>query len=145
MLTISSFLKEFHQKLHEVAPEEVKRDVLKQERVIKHTLFMIMGQHEHFHEKDAVHFQERFHVRIDQMASDYQTWKRAGCKSYAKPKQYVSGKVAGVSKKAFDQVLNTYIIQYRARELSNIKPNTPKVEMLRQPMETDDFLLPEAS
>jgi hypothetical protein len=82
---------------------------------------MVMGQSEHFVRQDAAKFQEMFHVRIDQMASDYRTWKRAGCKPYARPKQYVSGRVAGASKKAFDQVLNTYLLkaktfQYRDQE-----------------------------
>ena len=111
MLYIADFLREFHKKLYEVAPDEVRRDISKQERVIKHTLYTVMGQHEFFKKEHAVHFQERFHVRIDQMASDYRTWKRAGCKAYAKPKQFVSGRVAGASKKAFDQILNKYLLQ----------------------------------
>lgn len=117
MLLISEFMRDFHQKLYEVAPEEVKREIVKQERVIKHTVYMVMGQHEFFKKADAVRFQERFHVRIDQMAGDYRTWKNAGCKTYAKPKQYVSGRVAGASKKAFDQVLNTYLL--RCKELES--------------------------
>ena len=115
MLPISDFMRDFYQTLYSVAPEEVKREISKQERVVKHTLYMIMSQHELFDAKDARHFQERFHVRIDQMASDYHTWKKAGCKAYAKPKQFVSGRVAGASKKAFDQVLNTYILKSRAQ------------------------------
>ena len=111
MLYIADFMREFHSTLHEVTPEDLKRDLTKHERIIKHTLYMVMGQHEHFKHEDAVKFQEKFHVRIDQMASDFRTWKRAGCKAYAKPKQYVSGRVAGASKKAFDLVLNKYILE----------------------------------
>lgn len=115
MLLISEFMRDFQKKLYEVAPEEVKREITKQERIIKHTIFVVMGQHEFFKRVDAVKFQEKFHVRIDQMAGDYRTWKNAGCKTYARPKQFVSGKVAGVSKKAFDQVLNSYML--RSKEL----------------------------
>lgn len=119
MLFISDFMRDFHAKLHEVTPEEVKRDLSKHERVVKHALYMVMGQTEHFVRQDAAKFQEMFHVRIDQMASDYRTWKRAGCKPYARPKQYVSGRVAGASKKAFDQVLNTYLLKAKMFEYQN--------------------------
>ncbi len=116
MLTISDFMKDFYKKLYEVSPEDIKREVTKHERVVKHTLYMVMGQHEHFQKEDAMRFQEKFHVRIDQMASDYHTWKRAGCKAYAKPKQYVSGRVAGASKKAFDHVLGAYLLRLKPPE-----------------------------
>lgn len=104
-------MRDFHAKLYEVTPEDLKRDLTKHERTVKHTLYMVMGQHEHFQSDDAKAFQEKFHVRIDQMASDYRTWKRAGCKPYAKPKKYVSGRIAGASKKAFDMVLNKYMVE----------------------------------
>lgn len=121
MLFISDFMRDFHAKLHEVTPEEVKRDLSKHERVVKHALYMVMGQHEYFASQDAVKFQEMFHVRIDQMASDYRTWKRAGCKAYARPKQYVSGRVAGASKKAFDQVLNTYLLKTKQLKRTDVE------------------------
>lgn len=111
MLYIADFMRDFHTKLYEVTPEDLKRELTKHERTVKHTLYMVMGQHEHFKNEHASHFQERFHVRIDQMASDFRTWKRAGCKPYAKPKQYVSGRIAGASKKAFDMVLNHYMLE----------------------------------
>ncbi len=111
MLYIADFMRDFHTKLYEVTPEDLKRDLAKHERTVKHTLYMVMGQHEHFRNEDAALFQEKFHVRIDQMASDFRTWKRAGCKPYAKPKQFVSGRIAGASKKAFDMVLNRYIVE----------------------------------
>ena len=111
MLYIADFMRDFHAKLYEVTPEDLKRDLTKHERTVKHTLYMVMGQHEHFQNDDAKAFQEKFHVRIDQMASDYRTWKRAGCKQYAKPKKYVSGRIAGASKKAFDLVLNKYMVE----------------------------------
>ena len=132
MLKIADFMKDFYKKLHEVVPEDLKRELLKHERVVKHALYMIVGDRELFHKGDAALFQEKFHVRMDQMASDYQTWKRAGCKAYARPKQYVSGRIAGASKRAFDMILNAYIL--RARELDGIRapevPSHTKVETL---------------
>ncbi len=111
MLYIADFMRDFHTKLYEVTPEDLKRELTKHERTVKHSLYMVMGQHEHFQKDDAVQFQEKFHIRIDQMASDFRTWKRAGCKAYAKPKKYVSGRIAGASKKAFDMVLNKYMLE----------------------------------
>lgn len=122
MLMISDFMRDFHKKLYEVAPEEVKREITKQERAVRHALYMVVGQFQEFRKEDAIKYQERFHVRIDQMASDYHTWKRGGCKTYAKPKQYISGRVAGASKKAFDQVLNTYLLQTRSLA-PKVEPN----------------------
>lgn len=116
MLTVSEFMKDFYKELNDVTPEDLKRELAKQERVVKHTLYVIMSENEHFKRTEAVKMQERFHVRIDQMAADYQTWKRAGCKPYAKPKQYVSGRIAGASKKAFDRVLNQYILKAKEVE-----------------------------
>jgi hypothetical protein len=127
MLFIADFMRDFHVRLHEIAPEDVKRDIVKHERVVKHTLYMVMGQHEHFRKEDAARFQELFHVRIDQMASDYATWKRAGCKPYARPKQYVSGRVAGASKKAFDQVLNSYLL--RVKEMQPLKERISELSL----------------
>ncbi len=110
MLYISDFINDFQKKLQEIAPEEIKKEMLKHEKIIKHTLYMVVGHCECFMKDDAVKFQERFHVKIDQMVSDYYTWKKAGCKINTKPKQYVTGKIANTSKKAFDQVLNSYLI-----------------------------------
>lgn len=120
MLMISDFMRDFQKRLFEVTPEDLKRELTKHERVVKHALYMVMGQYEVFRKDDAVKFQERFHVKIDQMASDYQTWKRAGCKSYAKPKQYISGRIAGASKKAFDQILNLYLVRIREKTVSPV-------------------------
>lgn len=117
---ISDFMRDFQKRLFEVTPEDLKRELTKHERVVKHALYMVMGQYEVFRKDDAVKFQERFHVKIDQMASDYQTWKRAGCKSYAKPKQYISGRIAGASKKAFDQILNLYLVRIREKTVSPV-------------------------
>lgn len=122
-MLVSEFMRNFYKKLYEVAPEEVHRDLTKQERAVKHVLYMVMGDKNRLTYKEASYYQERFHVRIDQLASDYRTWKRAGCKAYARPKQYVSGKVAGASKKAFDYVLGTFLIHARNQvsELERIK------------------------
>ena len=113
MLYVSDFMRDFYKKLHEVTPEDLQRELAKYERVVKHTLYMIVGQLEHFSAEESSSFQERFHVRVDQLAADYRTWKRAGCKSYARPRQYISGRIAGASKKAFDQILNKYILLSR--------------------------------
>ena len=116
MLKIADFIRDFYRKLHEVVPEDLKRELNKYERVVKHALYMVVGQYDLFHKGEAPSLQERFHIKMDQMVSDYQTWKRGGCKAYAKPKQYVSGKIAGASKKAFDLVLNTYLVYVRDLE-----------------------------
>ena len=120
MLKIADFMREFYIKLHDVVPEDLKRELAKHERVVKHALYMVVGEKEIFHKMDASRFQEKFHVKMDQMAGDYHTWKRAGCKAYAKPKQYVSGRIAGASKKAFDLVLNAYLL--RVREMEGVVP-----------------------
>ena len=113
MLNISEFMKDFYFKLNEVVPEDLKRELAKHERVVKHALYMVVSGKDLFYQVDAARYQEKFHVKMDQMAGDYHTWKRAGCKAYAKPKQYVSGRIAGASKKAFDMVLNAYILRMR--------------------------------
>ncbi len=146
MLYIADFMRDFHTKLYEVTPEELKRDLAKHERTVKHTLYMVMGQHEHFRNEDATLFQEKFHVRIDQMASDFRTWKRAGCKPYAKPKQFVSGRVAGASKKAFDMVLNKYILESRgpirrAERVSELQEDRSYLLEVRE----DDFPVGDAA
>ncbi len=116
MLKISEFMKDFYIKLDVVVPEDLKRELAKHERVVKHALYMVVSGKDLFQLGDAPRFQEKFHVKMDQMAGDYHTWKRAGCKAYAKPKQYVSGRIAGAAKKAFDLVLNTYILRLREAE-----------------------------
>jgi|266.fasta.fasta_contig_21_3449421_length_530_multi_7_in_0_out_0_1 hypothetical protein len=126
MLMISDFMRDFQKRLYEVTPEDLKRELTKHERVVKHALYMVMGQYEHFRRDDAIKFQERFHVKIDQMASDYQTWKRAGCKSYAKPKQFISGRIAGASKKAFDQMLNVYLLRLQEKPMPEVVSFEPK-------------------
>ena len=119
MLKISEFMKDFYIKLNDVVPEDLKRELAKHERIVKHALYMVVAGKELFYTADASKFQEKFHVKMDQMASDYQTWKRAGCKAYAKPKQYVSGRIAGASKRAFDMVMSSYII--RLREMQGVQ------------------------
>ena len=119
MLKISEFMKDFYVKLNDVVPEDLKRELAKHERIVKHALYMVVAGKELFYTADASKFQEKFHVKMDQMASDYQTWKRAGCKAYAKPKQYVSGRIAGASKRAFDMVMSSYII--RLREMQGVQ------------------------
>lgn len=126
MLKIADFMRDFYLKLNEVVPEDLKRELAKHERVVKHALYMIVGGQEHFQKMDAAKFQEKFHVKMDQMASDYQTWKRAGCKAYAKPKQYVSGRIAGASKKAFDMILNGYLLKTREMEGSIVASAMPE-------------------
>ena len=116
MLKISEFMRDFYVKLNDVVPEDLKRELAKHERVVKHALYMVVAGKDLFVRADAAKFQEKFHVKMDQMAGDYHTWKRAGCKAYAKPKQYVSGRIAGASKKAFDMVLNTYLLRVRELE-----------------------------
>ncbi len=119
MLKISEFMKDFYVKLNDVVPEDLKRELAKHERIVKHALYMVVAGKELFYTADAAKFQEKFHVKMDQMASDYQTWKRAGCKAYAKPKQYVTGRIAGASKRAFDMVMSSYII--RLREMQGVQ------------------------
>ena len=119
MLKISEFMKDFYVKLNDVVPEDLKRELAKHERIVKHALYMVVAGKELFYTADASKFQEKFHVKMDQMASDYQTWKRAGCKAYAKPKQYVTGRIAGASKRAFDMVMSSYII--RLREMQGVQ------------------------
>jgi len=128
MLKIADFMRDFYVKLNEVVPEDLKRELSKYERVVKHALYMIIGEKEQFHRMDAARFQEKFHVKMDQMASDYHTWKRAGCKAYARPKQYVTGRIAGASKKAFDMILNTYLL--RAIEIEGVMPREEREESL---------------
>ena len=129
---IADFKRDFYKKLFEVAPEEVHREITKQQKAVKNTLFTVMGGHDRIVAELAVKFQERFHVRIDQMASDYRTWKRAGCKPYAKPKQFVSGKVAGASKKAFDQVLGAYLLSVREPKIES-----PTLEVINTNRDSD--------
>lgn len=147
MLYIADFMREFHTKLYEVTPEDLKRELSKHERIVKHTLYMVMGQHEHFKHETAKHFQERFHVRIDQLASDFRTWKRAGCKPYAKPKQYVSGRIAGASKRAFDIILNKYILESgggirHQEKAGHIGPNS---SLLLKKREEDEVISSDAA
>lgn len=129
MLKISEFMKDFYFKLNEVVPEDLKRELAKHERVVKHALYMVVSGKDLFYKADAARYQERFHVKMDQMAGDYQTWKRAGCKAYAKPKQYVSGRIAGASKKAFDMVLNVYILRFREMEGTQVVATEGREEL----------------
>lgn len=101
-MLVSDFMSLFVKRLYDEMPEDAKRDLIKQDRTVKHALYLVMGKYQRLRKELAISFQEKFHLKMDQLSADYRTWKRAGCKSYARPKQYVSGQVAGASKKAFD-------------------------------------------
>ncbi len=111
MMLVSDFIKMFEQKLYSLSTQDDQRELLRQEKVIKGTLFTIIGQNQRLSVDKAVNYQESFHVRLDQLAGDYRTWRRGGCKKYAKPKQLVSGTLAALSKKSFDFVLNYFMSQ----------------------------------
>ena len=121
-MLVSDFMSLFVKRLYEDVPEEVKRDLVKQDRTIKHVLHRIMSDYHRLRKELASPFQEKFHLRMDQLAADYRTWKRAGCKSYARPKQYVSGHVAGLSKKAFDYTLGVYLIDLKHQGKEKVVP-----------------------
>lgn len=121
-MLISDFMSLFIKRLYEVVPEDAQRDLVKQDRTVKHALYLVMGKYQRLRKDLAVPFQEKFHLRIDQLAADYRTWKRAGCKGYARPKQYVSGPIAGASKKAFDHTLGTYLLELKARSGEKVVP-----------------------
>ena len=114
-MLVFEFIEHFEKKLHEIVPEEAKRDLEKQKRTVKNTLYSLASDKERIREQDAIWLQERFHIRMDQLASDYRTWKRAGCKTYARPKQYISGPIARTSKRAFDTILNQLLLAIRKR------------------------------
>ncbi len=112
-MLVSDFMSLFVKRLYEVIPEDGKRDLIKQDRTVKHALYMVMGKYQRVRKDLASPFQEKFHLRMDQLAADYRTWKRAGCKTYARPKQYISGQIAGASKKAFDYTLGTFLLDLK--------------------------------
>ena len=114
-MLVSDFMSFFVKRLYETMPEEAKRDLVKQDRTVKHALYLVMGKYQRVSKDLASPFQEKFHLKMDQLAADYRTWKSAGCKSYARPKQYISGQVAGVSKKAFDFTLGTFLLDIKHR------------------------------
>ena len=115
-MLVSDFMSLFIQRLYEVIPEDAKRDLIKQDRTVKHALYMVMGKYQRLRKDLATPFQEKFHLRLDQLTADYRTWKRAGCKAYARPKQYITGLVASSSKKAFDYTLGTYLLDLKQME-----------------------------
>lgn len=115
-MLVSDFMSFFVKRLYETVPEEVKRDLMKQDRAIKHGLYMVMGKYQRIRKDLAMPFQEKFHMRMDQLAADYRTWKSAGCKAYARPKQYISGPIAGVAKKAFDHTLGTFLLELKKED-----------------------------
>jgi len=110
-MLVSDFMSLFVERLYEIVPEDARRDLIKQDRTIKHALYIVMGKYERLRRDLASPFQEKFHLKMDQLAADYRTWKRAGCKSYARPKQFISGEIAGASKKAFDYTLGTFLLE----------------------------------
>lgn len=130
MLT-SEFITSFNKKLYEFAPKEIHRDLERQERAVKHTLFVALSGSKEIVKTEAIKIQEGFHVRIDRMAMDYKTWERGGFKRYAKPKQFVTGRVAATSKKTFDWVLNEFLV------------NIENKEMARETMERSSLVLGE--
>lgn len=115
-MLVSEFLSSFNKKLYEVAPKEIHRDLERQERTVKHSLFSVVGISREVAKNQAIKYQEEFHTKIDRMAMDYKTWERGGFKRYAKPKQFVTGRVAAASKKAFDWVLNEFLIGLQKKE-----------------------------
>ena len=115
-MLVSDFMSLFVKRLYEVIPEDEKRELIKQDRTVKHALYMVMGKYQRLRKDLASPFQEKFHLRIDQLTADYRTWKRAGCKAYARPKQYITGQVASSSKKAFDYTLGTFLLDLKHRE-----------------------------
>ena len=123
-MLVSDFMSLFVKRLYEAVPEDHRRDLIKQDRTVKHALYMVMGKYQRLRKDLATPFQEKFHLRMDQLAADYRTWKRAGCKSYARPKQYISGHIAGASKKAFDFTLGTYLLELKKLEGDKIVPLT---------------------
>ncbi|MCH9624736.1 MAG: hypothetical protein S4CHLAM27_11360 [Chlamydiia bacterium] len=127
-MLVSDFMSLFVKRLYEVLPEDAKRDLIKQDRTVKHALYMVMGKYQRLRKDLATPFQEKFHLRMDQLAADYRTWKRAGCKTYARPKQYISGQIAGASKKAFDFALGTFLLDLKQREGEKIIPIPQEVD-----------------
>ncbi len=119
-MLVSDFMSLFVKRLYDEMPEDAKRDLIKQDRTVKHALYLVMGKYQRLRKELAISFQEKFHLKMDQLSADYRTWKRAGCKSYARPKQYVSGQVAGASKKAFDYILGSYLLELKNQESSKI-------------------------
>jgi hypothetical protein len=114
-MLVSDFMSLFVKRLYEVIPEDEKRELIKQDRTVKHALYMVMGKYQRLSKDLASPFQEKFHLKMDQLTADYRTWKRAGCKAYAKPKQYVTGQIASSSKKAFDYALGTFLLDIKHR------------------------------
>lgn len=106
----SQFIQSFVKNAYAMAGEDIERHLVKQERVVRNNLFVSLGGHGSLSVENAAKYQETFHTKMDQLASDFRTWKKAGCKQYARPKQIVSGPIAYVSKKAFDQALNEFIL-----------------------------------
>ncbi len=127
-MLVSEFMSLFIQRLYETMPEDAKRDLIKQDRTVKHALYLVMGKYQRLSKDLASPFQEKFHLRMDQLAADYRTWKNAGCKSYARPKQYISGQIAGVSKKAFDYTLGSYLLDVRHKSAEQVALNVEVIE-----------------
>ena len=113
----SQFIQSFVKKAYAMAGEESERHLVKQERVVRNNLFISLGGHGLLSTESAAKYQETFHTKMDQLASDFRTWKRAGCKQYARPKQIVSGPIAYISKKAFDQALNDFLLTRKAHPM----------------------------
>ena len=119
-MLVSDFMSLFVKRLYEVMPEDAMRDLVKQDRTVKHALYLVMGKYQRLRKDLAISFQEKFHLKMDQLSADYRTWKRAGCKSYARPKQYVSGQVANASKKSFDYILGSYLLELKSLQSEKI-------------------------
>jgi hypothetical protein len=115
-MLVVEFLASFNKKMYEVAPKEIHRDLERQERTVKHSLFSVVGTSREVSKGEAIKHQESFHTKIDRMAMDYKTWERGGFKSYAKPKQFVTGRVAAAAKKAFDWVLHDFLTNIQKKE-----------------------------
>ena len=141
-MLISDFFNSFHYYLYSISPDEIRMDVNKHERIVKHTLFTVIGGKREVPTDQIYKMQEMVHVKIDQLAQDYRTWQRNGYKRYAKPKQYITGRVAAAAKRAFDQTLHNLIVNLRkTQEVDQVRPRRTLVmtQEEREERELDQF------
>lgn len=109
-MNVHDFLDAFNREMNRNTKGfELRRRLKKEEKFLKWTIYHLLAEGIYLHY--AAKYQEKFHTKVDYMAADYKTWKDAGCKHYAKPKQYVSGEIAKIAKRSFDTVLGEMILQ----------------------------------
>ncbi|OGN62340.1 MAG: hypothetical protein A3F09_00385 [Chlamydiae bacterium RIFCSPHIGHO2_12_FULL_49_11] len=114
-MDVHDFLQRFHREVYTMATSfDLKRRLEKEEKFLKWMLYHILAPRLDL--SKVVKYQEVFHTKVDQLAADYKTWKDAGCKQYARPKQVVCGEVAKIAKRSFDTVLGTWLMEKRAAE-----------------------------